>query len=87
MACSQLSYLTFADLGDDYLRTVMNLLWFSVNELLKQDISQDRPLASLPEFRNDLDCMGEEKFFSMLREMAADVQSQWVGDQMGPLIP
>ena len=72
--CIQLSAFTPAGLGDDYFRAMLEHVWFSVNQLLEQDQSLNRPPASLREFNDNVKDRGEESIFNLLRDRAEDVR-------------
>jgi hypothetical protein len=65
-----------ANLDDDQLRLLLDAVWFAVNQLLKQDPSLNRSLASPDGFNNNVNNRGEDSVFSLLRDTAELVDLQ-----------
>ena len=61
-ACRLLSSIS-AGVGDDHLRDILDSVWFFVNQLLRQDQSLNRFLASPSEFNDNVNNRGEDNFF------------------------
>lgn len=83
-ACRLLSSIC-AGVGDDHLRDILDSVWFFVNQLLRQDQSLNRSLASLSEFNDNVNNRGEDNFFSLLRDRAEDVETSGFVTRWAPL--
>jgi hypothetical protein len=84
-ACTQLTSYTSAKMDDDHLRVMLELVWFSVNRLLNRDPSLNRNLASLDEFKNNVNNRGEDRFFNLLRDTAEDVRISGFATRWAPI--
>ena len=79
--CNELNIFTSVD--DNSLRFLLVNVWLSVNHFLRQDRSLNRPLASLDEFKDNVNIRGVDSFLSLLRDIAEDVRvsgfvTRWV---------
>jgi hypothetical protein len=83
--CFDLSTQISAGHSDDHLQTKLKHVWISANELLKLDQSLNRPLASLPQFYDNVKDRGEGSFFKLLRDTAEDAKSSGFVTRWAPL--
>jgi hypothetical protein len=81
----QLTFLISANLDDDQLRSMLDNVWFSVNQLLKQDPILNRSLASMDEFNKNIYNRGEDSVFSLLRDTAEDARTSGFATRWAPL--
>lgn len=66
-------------MDDDLLRVMLDPVWFSANQLLKQD-------SSLDEFNVNVNNRGEENVFSLLRDTAEDVRISGFVTRWAPIV-
>jgi len=83
--CRLLTSFISAHLNDDDLRVRLGNVWFIVNQLLKQDQSLNRYVASLDEFNDNVNNRGDDCFFNLLRDRAEDVRISGFVARWAPL--